>query len=73
VSASAYAEDMYRAEPDQNAVRRLVEQIRGDDSVLICPLLDTLHRRQIHVPIAYCDCTSPDVFVVGYGLDWNEQ
>jgi hypoxanthine-guanine phosphoribosyltransferase len=47
--------------PDQiqNAVRRLA--------------LDKPHRRQVHVPIAYCGFTLPGVFVVGHGLDWSEQ
>jgi hypoxanthine phosphoribosyltransferase len=30
-------------------------------------------RRLVHVPIDYRGFTIPDVFVVGYGLDWNEQ
>jgi hypoxanthine phosphoribosyltransferase len=27
----------------------------------------------VPVTIDYCGFTIPDVFVVGYGLDWNEQ
>jgi hypoxanthine phosphoribosyltransferase len=42
-------------------------------SVRVCTLLDKPQRRQVPVTIDYCGFTIPDVFVVGYGLDWNEQ
>jgi hypoxanthine phosphoribosyltransferase len=42
-------------------------------SVRVCTLLDKPQRRQFPVTIDYCGFTIPDVFVVGYGLDWNEQ
>jgi hypoxanthine phosphoribosyltransferase len=42
-------------------------------SVRLCTLLDKPARRQVPVTIDYCGFTIPDVFVVGYGLDWNEQ
>ena len=42
-------------------------------SVRLCTLLDKPVRRQVPVTIDYCGFTIPDVFVVGYGLDWNEQ
>ena len=42
-------------------------------SVRVCTLLDKPRRRQVPVTIDYCGFTVPDVFVVGYGLDWNEQ
>ena len=46
---------------------------RASASVRVCTLLDKPQRRQVHVPIDYRGFTIPDVFVVGYGLDWNEQ
>jgi len=46
---------------------------RAPVSVRVCTLLDKPQRRRIHVPIDYRGFTIPDVFVVGYGLDWNEQ
>lgn len=46
---------------------------RGPASVRVCTLLDKPQRRQVPVTIDYCGFTIPDVFVVGYGLDWNEQ
>ena len=42
-------------------------------SVRVCTLLDKPQRRHMPVTIDYCGFTIPDVFVVGYGLDWNEQ
>src|SRR5205823_3587121 len=46
---------------------------RAPVSVRVCTLLDKPQRRQVHIPIDYRGFTIPDVFVVGYGLDWNEQ
>jgi hypoxanthine phosphoribosyltransferase len=46
---------------------------RAPGSVRVCTLLDKPQRRQVHITIDYCGFTIPDVFVVGYGLDWNEQ
>jgi len=46
---------------------------RAPVSVRVCTLLDKPQRRQVHVTIDYRGFTIPDVFVVGYGLDWNEQ
>jgi hypoxanthine phosphoribosyltransferase len=42
-------------------------------SVKICALLDKPSRRRVRVPIAYRGFTGPDEFVVGYGLDYNEE
>ena len=46
---------------------------RAPASVRVCALLDKPQRRRVHVPIDYRGFTIPDIFVVGYGLDWNEQ
>ena len=46
---------------------------RAPASVRVCTLLDKPQRRQVPVTVDYCGFTIPDVFVVGYGLDWNEQ
>ncbi|GIX48611.1 MAG: hypoxanthine phosphoribosyltransferase [Candidatus Tectimicrobiota bacterium] len=42
-------------------------------SLRLCTLLDKPARRQVPVQIDYRGFTLPDVFVVGYGLDCNEQ
>lgn len=46
---------------------------RGALSVKICTLLDKPSRRQVAVPLHYKGFEIPDDFVVGYGLDVNEQ
>ncbi len=46
---------------------------RAPASVRLCTLLDKPQRRQVPVTIDYCGVTIPDVFVVGYGLDYNER
>lgn len=42
-------------------------------SVRICTLLDKPEQRDVHVEIDYIGFTIPDVFVVGYGLDYNQR
>ncbi len=46
---------------------------RGARSVKLCALLDKASRREVEVPIAYCGFRIEDVFVVGYGLDFDER
>lgn len=45
---------------------------RGAKSVRLCALLDKASRRQVEVPIDYRGFEIEDLFVVGYGLDYNE-
>ena len=42
-------------------------------SIKICALTDKPSRREVPVTVDYVGFTIPDKFVVGYGLDWNEQ
>jgi hypoxanthine phosphoribosyltransferase len=42
-------------------------------SLRVCALLDKPAAHRVDVKIDYCGFTIPDVFVVGYGLDWNER
>jgi hypoxanthine phosphoribosyltransferase len=42
-------------------------------SVKICILLDKPSRRKVEVKVDYAGLVVPDSFIVGYGLDWNEQ
>jgi hypoxanthine phosphoribosyltransferase len=46
---------------------------RNPASIEICALLDKSVRRIIDLPIAYRGFDIPDVFVVGYGMDYQQQ
>ncbi len=46
---------------------------RGPESVKICALIDKLERRDMDVVIDYCGFQVKKGFLVGYGLDYNEQ
>jgi hypoxanthine phosphoribosyltransferase len=48
-------------------------KMRRPKSVEICTLLDKPACRKVHVPIKYTGFTLADQFVVGYGLDYNEN
>jgi hypoxanthine phosphoribosyltransferase len=48
-------------------------RFRGARSVRLCALLDKVSRRQVDVPIDYCGFPIEDLFVVGYGLDYDER
>jgi hypoxanthine phosphoribosyltransferase len=45
---------------------------RRPASIEICALLDKSARRLIDLPIAYSGFDIPDVFVVGYGMDYQQ-
>lgn len=46
---------------------------RGPASIRVCSLLSKPSRREVNVRIDYLGFEIPDRFVVGYGLDWNQQ
>lgn len=48
-------------------------RFRGAKSVRLCALLDKVERREVDVPIDYCGFPIEDLFVVGYGLDFDER
>jgi hypoxanthine phosphoribosyltransferase len=48
-------------------------RFRGARSVRLCALLDKAEAREVDVPIDYCGFTIPNLFVVGYGLDFGER
>ena len=46
---------------------------RGPKSLKLCTFLDKPDRRVIDVPVDYTCFKIPDVFVVGYGLDYDQK
>ena len=46
---------------------------QGANSVKVCALIDKAERRAHPVHIDYCGFFIPHGFLVGYGLDFNEQ
>lgn len=46
---------------------------RSPESLRVCALLDKPDRHQVEVRIHYLGFTVPDQFVVGYGIDYDEQ
>jgi hypoxanthine phosphoribosyltransferase len=55
-----------------NYIREMILQ-REPESLKICGLLDKKERRVVDVPIDYRGFEIPNVFVVGYGLDYDNQ
>jgi len=45
---------------------------RNPKSLKICTLLDKPERREVDIPIDYRGFSIPDVFIVGYGIDYAE-
>ncbi|MBI4299247.1 MAG: hypoxanthine phosphoribosyltransferase [Chloroflexi bacterium] len=48
-------------------------QKRRPASLKLCALLDKPERRQVPVSIDYLGFTVPNKFVVGYGIDFNQE
>lgn len=46
---------------------------RKPKSLRLCTLLDKPDRRVVDVPVDYTGFTIPDLFVVGYGLDYAQH
>jgi hypoxanthine phosphoribosyltransferase len=46
---------------------------RNPKSIKLCTLLDKPDRRVVDVPVDYVGFVIPDEFVVGYGLDYDQQ
>jgi hypoxanthine phosphoribosyltransferase len=46
---------------------------RSPESVKVCALIDKLERRDMDVVIDYCGFQVEKGFLIGYGLDYNEQ
>ena len=48
-------------------------QAQSPKSIALCGLLDKAERREVEVPIEYCGFVIPNVYVVGYGLDYKDR
>ena len=48
-------------------------EARGAASISICTFLDKPERRVVPVEVAYSCFEVPDAFIVGYGLDYDQQ
>jgi hypoxanthine phosphoribosyltransferase len=48
-------------------------EFRGARSVRLCALLDKREAREVEVPIDFCGFPIDNVFVVGFGLDFDER
>ncbi len=48
-------------------------RLKGANSVKTCTMLDKPSRRQVDFTPDYCGITVPDEFIIGYGLDYNED
>ena len=46
---------------------------KAPESLRICSLIEKLERQDIKVPIDYCGFRIKEGFIVGYGLDFNEE
>lgn len=56
-------------------VSRILGQLREEApaSLRLCSLLDKPYRRLVSIQIDYLGFTVPDLFVVGYGVDLDQQ
>lgn len=48
-------------------------QNRNPESLALCALLDKPERRVVDVDVKYIGFQVPDLFVVGYGLDYDQK
>ena len=46
---------------------------RNPNSIELCTLLDKPERRVVEVDVKYVGFQVPDLFVVGYGLDYDQR
>ena len=48
-------------------------QERNPASLKICTLLDKPERRECEVEVQYTGFQIPDIFIVGYGIDYQQK
>lgn len=52
---------------------RKLLQANGAETILTCALLDKPSRRETDIEVDFVGFTIPDLFVVGYGIDYAEN
>ena len=65
-------EDILDSGMTLNYITKILKQ-RGTKSIKICTLLDKPARRAVDLTADYSGFCVPDEFVVGYGLDYDEE
>jgi hypoxanthine phosphoribosyltransferase len=57
------------------SLKFLIEHLRAHHpaSLKVCALVDKKARREVEVQVDYTGFTMADGFIVGYGIDFNEQ
>lgn len=48
-------------------------EARKPASIKVCTLLNNPHKRLMNIPLAYVGFEVPDVMLVGYGIDYNQE
>lgn len=48
-------------------------EVRKPASIKICTLLNNPQKRLMNIPLEYVGFEVPDIFLVGYGLDYNQD
>lgn len=48
-------------------------EVRKPASIKICTLLNNPQKRLMNIPLEYVGFDVPDIFLVGYGLDYNQD
>ncbi len=58
-----------------NTLSKLLKNLLDTEvrSVKVCTLLDKPSAREVEIPIDYTGFIIPDIFVIGYGLDFKEH
>ncbi len=65
-------EDIVDTGQTLNYVKEIIKN-KGAESVKTCVLIDKLERREKEVELDYCAFKVEKGFLVGYGLDYNEE
>jgi len=66
-------EDIVDAGATLDYVINYFQKFKKPKDIKVCALLDKPSRRKADVPIHYRGFEIPDLFIVGYGLDYNEH